>query len=668
MTDIDNNKISHNNALAPGIELEHYRIESILGHGGFGITYKATDVKLKRFVAIKEFLPQSLALRKQDQTIVAKSPSDEETFKWALDRFLEEARTLACFNHSSIMPVLNYFEAFGSAYMVMQFTEGETLEERLEKSSQGTMTESEIMKWLVPIMDGLQAIHSEGILHRDIKPDNIYLSNDDKAMLIDFGAARYALGNRSKSLSVILTPGYAPNEQYSSQIKDQGPWTDVYSLGAVVNRCISGKPPADAPDRITALLDGREDPIKPDLQAYQQHYCNSGLFNAVEASLRIRPKDRPQGIAAFKKIIFDDKYIHPASSDPLSETVESVEPKAPADPEGIKHKTIKKKLTIGAFVGIIILLGITGGLFFVSGTPSPLGSIKIESEPTDAKWYINNNYAGLSPGSKDNLAVGKYSIKIIKDGHREWNEKVAIVKDKTAIVKAKLQSLIITGSISLNSSPADAKWYIDSSYIGLTPGSKQKMMKGKYTIRVIKNGYKEWVETVEIDSAKTITVTANLDKRVTTGSLSISSNPSGARCYVDNIYIRETPVINEKIIEGSHIVRIVQEGYTAGEKTIDVVPGKKQSIQVNLEPEKKIVVPPKLESQLNSNSKANSKANSNVEAEAEPKLKPQTEPRPQAKKRDSANDKRCGEIYLKLSTGEMLTQKEINYAKKNCNQ
>ena len=186
-------------------------------------------------------------MRAPDGNVVAQATQHEAGYKWGLERFLLEARTLAKFSHPNIVRVLRYFEANATAYVVMDYEHGDPLKTVLQLDPQPP--EAKLKAWLAPLLDGLAAVHATGFLHRDIKPDNIFIRADGKPVLIDFGAARQALGGETKSLTSILTPGYAPLEQYSGEGK-QGPWTDLYAMGGVLYRAVTDKNPPDAVSRI----------------------------------------------------------------------------------------------------------------------------------------------------------------------------------------------------------------------------------------------------------------------------------------------------------------------------------------------------------------------------------------------------------------------------------
>ena len=287
------------NALPMQSMLQEYRVEQVLGAGGFGITYRARDTNLDKDVAIKEYLPGELAMRAPDGNVVAQATSHEAGYKWGLERFLLEARTLAKFSHPHIVRVLRYFEANSTAYMVMDYEKGDPLKTILQHDPQPA--EARLKALIAPLLDGLSAVHATGFLHRDIKPDNIFIRADGRPVLIDFGAARQALGGETRSLTAILTPGFAPLEQYSGDGK-QGPWTDLYAMGGVLYRAVADKNPPDAVTRI------RGDSLPAGLAAAHGKYSEPFL-SAIEWALTLDEKKRPQSVEEWKKGLFSTNSI-----------------------------------------------------------------------------------------------------------------------------------------------------------------------------------------------------------------------------------------------------------------------------------------------------------------------------------------------------------------------
>lgn len=283
-------------ALAVGHRLHWYVLEHVLGQGGFGITYVARDTNLDRRVAIKEYLPTDIARRRSDASACAHTEAHAERFAWGLERFLSEARTLARFDHPNIVRVYSVFEANNTAYMVMRFEEGENLAELLKRKV--TLSERELMGCLLPILEGLQLVHSGGYIHRDIKPENIYVRHDGSPVLLDFGSARQSFGS-SKTLTVLVAPGYAPLEQYYGDAETQGPWTDIYGLGATCYRIISGQAPIDAVVRAKGVLGSAREILKPAVEAGRGRYSERFLA-AVDHALQLSEHDRPQSIADWR--------------------------------------------------------------------------------------------------------------------------------------------------------------------------------------------------------------------------------------------------------------------------------------------------------------------------------------------------------------------------------
>ncbi len=295
-------------ALAVGTNVNGYIVNKVIGQGGFGITYLAFDTQTSKAVALKEYLPASVALRNEAGTVTPYSVSGENDFAQGKESFLKEAQNLGRFRHEAIVQVLGYFEANGTAYTVMEFVKGDTLSHRIKqlKAEGKTMSEEEIMTWFVSVMNGLECVHREQFMHRDIKPDNIMINPETgKGCLIDFGAARHDAGGKTKSLSVVLTPGFAPIEQYSSDGKGQGTWTDVYALGATVWCAMTGTAPKDAPGRSTAMIYNEPDPILCDREKLINSGYSAELVDTVIEMLAMNSTERLKTIADVKKSLID---------------------------------------------------------------------------------------------------------------------------------------------------------------------------------------------------------------------------------------------------------------------------------------------------------------------------------------------------------------------------
>ena len=292
----------HHNSLPLGTRIGEFEIIDLVGEGGFGIVYLAQDHSLHRKVALKEYMPASLALRGQDTSVSVRSERDRATFDIGLRSFVNEARMLAQFDHPALVKVYRFWEANGTAYMVMPFFSGQTLQDVLKQRGDPP-DEAWIRKVLMPLMDALEIIHGDSVYHRDIAPDNVILLADDRPVLLDFGAARRVISDMTHALTVILKPGYAPIEQYADMPgMKQGPWTDVYALAAVVYFMIrKSKPPA----AVGRLM---QDSYEPLMQSEAAARYSAAFLQGIDRCLSVRAGDRPQSIAAMREA------IDPASS------------------------------------------------------------------------------------------------------------------------------------------------------------------------------------------------------------------------------------------------------------------------------------------------------------------------------------------------------------------
>jgi len=337
---------AHRNALPLRSMLHEYRIDQILGAGGFGISYLAADTHLEKQVAIKEYFPAELAMRSAQGEVLANSAARDADYRWGLERFLQEARTLAKFSHAHIVRVLRYFAANGTAYMVMDYEQGEALKTRLLRSPRPP--EAELKRLAAPLLDGLRAVHASGILHRDIKPDNIVVRADGSPVLIDFGAARHALAGETRSLTAVLTPGYAPLEQYSGQGK-QGPWTDLYALAGVLYRAVTDQAPPDAVARM------KSDPVAARLAQEKTRY-GGPFLKAIEWALDPDEKRRPQSVDEWNEALVEGKppsdATVPIPTEAYAKTVRLDKPPPP-----------RRRWRWWALAGVVLLVLVLGAIW-----------------------------------------------------------------------------------------------------------------------------------------------------------------------------------------------------------------------------------------------------------------------------------------------------------------
>ena len=296
---IEDTKVEESLHMEPGSILrDRYIIGRVLGFGGFGVTYLGWDAMLEQKIAIKEYLPSEFSTRIPGQTQITVYTGDKaEQFSDGLSKFVEEAQRLAKFHsEEGIVRIFDSFDANNTAYIIMEYLEGETLAEYLKREN--TIPVDQAIEMLSPVIKSLQSVNEQGIIHRDIAPDNIFLTTDGKVKVIDFGASRFATTSHSRSLTVIIKPGYSPEEQYRSR-GDQGAYTDVYSVGATLYRMITGTTPPDALERRAYFEGKKKDILKPigkftnDLTENQE----TAILNA----LNVRIEDRTQDMDTLAK-------------------------------------------------------------------------------------------------------------------------------------------------------------------------------------------------------------------------------------------------------------------------------------------------------------------------------------------------------------------------------
>ena len=337
-------------ALRAGTVLNNrYIVGRVLGQGGFGITYVAFDTQLQARVAIKEYMPNEIATRIEGTTVSVAMDTRADDFTYGAERFQEEARTLAKFiGHPNIAGVSSYFDENDTSYFVMDYIEGVSFKSYIANNG-GKVSVDETLNVMIPVLRALTAVHAEGFIHRDVTPDNIYISKDGNVKLLDFGSARYSIGDKSKSLDVILKVGYAPKEQYTRRGR-QGPYTDVYSCAACFYAALTGYLPPESLDRL------EHDTLTPVSQVMD---IPEWLDKAILKGLAVQPEDRFQSAAEFLDAIENQLVVD----------VPAAAPPAP-------QKKPKTALIAGVAAALVVVVGV--GAFLAGrgggGTASPSSS------------------------------------------------------------------------------------------------------------------------------------------------------------------------------------------------------------------------------------------------------------------------------------------------------
>jgi serine/threonine protein kinase len=360
--------------LAIGAQLQEFVVERVIGIGGFGIVYQAHDTLLRRTVAIKEYMPTSMAARGDGATVSLRSSAHSHDFETGKAGFIDEARMLAQFKHPALIEVFRYWEQNCTAYMATPFYEGRTLKQRL-RDTPGVPEELVLKKILLPLLDALEHMHFAQVYHRDISPDNIMVLSDGRPILLDLGAARRLETENVQALTVLVKPGYAPIEQYAGDAAvQQGPWTDIYGWGASAYFALTGKPPPPSASRIMS------DSIIKLADAKIAGYSDDFLA-AIDAALAVRPDDRPQSIAAVKSLFVAEMPINSKPSVQVSQAVDlektvlieaaSVQPRV--EPMSVAPRpslqAAPKKSRAPLAVGVVCAVGLVASFWWFAQTP-----------------------------------------------------------------------------------------------------------------------------------------------------------------------------------------------------------------------------------------------------------------------------------------------------------
>lgn len=335
------------NALPTGTRLAEFELTSLIGEGGFGIVYLAYDHSLHRRVALKEYMPSSLAMRASDGTVAVRAERLRETFDLGMRSFINEARLLAQFDHPSLVKVYRFWEDNGTAYMIMPYYEGKTLKQAVKEMKEPP-SEEWLRTCLYSLLDALAVLHADNCFHRDIAPDNILLLPDGNPLLLDFGAARQVITDMTQALTVILKPGFAPLEQYAEEPHmKQGAWTDIYALAAVIYYVINGSAPTPSVGRIL------NDTLVPLVTLAKGRY-SEGFLRTIDHALAVKPEDRPQSIAELRALL--DATDKRKSPKPKSENAGAKGSPLPPPKPG------PSALLLGGLVTLVVL--VAGGIYF----------------------------------------------------------------------------------------------------------------------------------------------------------------------------------------------------------------------------------------------------------------------------------------------------------------
>lgn len=501
------NPDTHQNALNQNDRLHWYEIKSILGQGGFGITYIAHDTNLNHDVAIKEYLPVEFSTRNASGEVQAISEEHAEIFEWGKSRFLEEARTLFQFKHENIVRVLSFFEANNTGYMVMEYEQGVDFSDLI--GSGETLSETRLLEIIIPILDGLELVHDQGFIHRDIKPQNIVLRNDGRPVLIDFGSARQAMGAQTRTLTALVTPGYTPLEQYHESVGTQGPWTDIYALGATLYMAVTGNKPADALKRSAARAEQKSDAYRR-LSGHNADHYSEHFLAAIDYALEFVAKNRPQSLSEWSKML---RGIEPVpNADPIAnmhlgsaimdEVNHAQNPPSPSQSETVPWVVSRKrKPVVPVLLIVLVLLG--GSAYFQRDSIQPWLNAAIEAA-TVREQRVHEEELKVDAGTaNDEMAEKEITSKpATLDKENELTYQAPEVQQQTPTVSAPQSkpgvTVNLTGTyaseltFTKNELGMDKDWYfgelpnlqiklqqVGNEILGFIEGNREGRIEGK---------------------------------------------------------------------------------------------------------------------------------------------------------------------------------------------
>ena len=421
-------------ALSPGLRLHEYRIDRVLGQGGFGITYLATDVHLNAAVAIKEYLPEEIAFRAGDRSVSPNASRHRDRYRAGLESFLVEARTLASFRHPAIVRVARFFEAHRTAYMVMEYEQGSPFKTWWPQHA--GLGEPALVELLLPLLDGLAVVHAAGFLHRDIKPDNIQVrASDGSLVLLDFGSAGQTVAVAEQG-AVVLTPGYAPIEQYG--LGQQGAWTDLYALAATLYWAVAGRKPPDAEMR--AVNPGAMVPAE---EAGRGRWGRAFL-QAIDWALNPDPARRPQSVAEFRRALCADHLSSLALPEALQRGDSQLEAEARAPRERVQARLrrglrtlhtprdwpLALKLSLAMVATALLPMALTAG-YNLQQSQAALGEAELRfveqmahsTAGRIAQWVADTRHLLRSLGTDSDFAA--LLLKPDEAAHVEMRDKLA---------------------------------------------------------------------------------------------------------------------------------------------------------------------------------------------------------------------------------------------------
>ena len=578
----------HTYALPSGHRLGDYEVQQVLSVGRYGIKYRATDpTNLEQPLAIKEYLPDGLAMRSPDGQVQPTSSATRAAFATGLARFIDEARGQASIHHPNLVRVNRWFRANGTGYVVLDYAQGQTLSALLDGGK--VLPEERLRDIIQPLLQPLAQLHDTGFLHHDIKPGTIVLRPDGTPLLLEVGAsrqtvagARQAFGDHSQGTELIApTAGYSAVEEYSGNIR-LGAWTDLYALGAVMYRCVTGHPPPDAPSRVV------HDDLVPAQEAAAGRY-EEAVLAAIDAALAVKPGERPASVPAWRSSFPESWHEGEADDEAATRpghlarrsTRVAARGFAQAPGQGLETAStggggaLRWLIPVGASLALMaVLTWMDVGWLRDTDDAAPAEQ-RAEAPPTPASVDDAplEEDAALAADAPDGIAAAETAE---TDAEAEASAAEATLQDADAAPAADLATLIVT------TDPEGVEVWLDDELVGTAPLELAELAPGQRQLSLRRQGYQRLdLPEQRLAAGEVTRIEQTLAPAL--GSLAIASEPAGAWIEVDGVRLAETtPATVENLAAGSVAVVVGAEGYQSQSARGDVPPGSTGEVSLTL--------------------------------------------------------------------------------------
>ena len=590
----------HLYALPNGFRLEEYEIKEVLSVGSYGIKYLGFDHRNEKRVAIKEYLPDRVASRQEDANVLPRSTADKTMFDVGQTRFLEEARVQARINEPNLVRIHKVLRANGTGYVVMDYVEGETLAQRLAR--RGTLPEADMHAIVQPLLRPLELVHGMGFVHQDIRPGVIVLRADGTPVLLDLGTGRRTLagarqttfGDRRSFNLATPSAGFSALEMYADRAR-LGPWTDIYSLGAVMYNCLVGRPPPDAPSRAI------EDELVPIADAGKES-CAEQTRNAIESALAIPAGRRPASIEAWRaKLPYGSADAEPQRPGHMARSGTRVSARGMGGASrgrgsggsGRRRRRMAWVLptlaviavgTMVTYLDVGVLRSCDGEDCAVAASEAPpvlMASLTVRTEPTDAEVFVGDESVGRTPLELTDLPAGDYRLTLNHPLYENVTVEETLASGAAALVERTL--VRATGALTIGSDPRGAWVEVNGDLVGTTPTTLEGLPAGDLTLTLGAEDYHNEEVAAVVRKDTTTEITVSLKSSISYGTLTLTPTPADATITLPDIAERYAPGM--PLPQGTYSVTVSRQGYVSQTRTVDVTGDARLAVALAVDPQ-----------------------------------------------------------------------------------